>query len=164
MTTKNLPDEFDVIVEISSNSSPVKYEINKKSREIVVDRFIQVSMSYPYNYGFIPNTMSGDGDPIDVLILTNYPILTGALIKCRPIGVLIMEDESGVDEKIIAVPISKIDPSFEKINDLDDVEENIKSRIKHFFEHYKDLERNKWTKIIGWGDVKNAKELINRSN
>jgi inorganic pyrophosphatase len=142
------------------NDNPVKYEIDKESGAIFVDRFIQVAMFYPCNYGFIPHTLSGDGDPVDVLVLSNYPVIPGSVMKCRPVGVLMMEDESGVDEKIIAVPIDKVDISFSNVKDINDVNNDVKLRIKHFFEHYKDLEKGKWVKILGWEDIKKAKSLI----
>ena len=156
----NLPDEINVVIEIPMNANPVKYEIDKESGAIFVDRFIQVAMFYPCNYGFIPHTLSGDGDPVDVLVLSNYPVIPGAVMKCRPVGVLMMEDESGVDEKIIAVPIDKVDISFSNVKDINDVNNDVKLRIKHFFEHYKDLEKGKWVKILGWEDIKKAKSLI----
>ena len=156
----NLPDEINVVIEIPMNDNPVKYEIDKESGAIFVDRFIQVAMFYPCNYGFIPHTLSGDGDPVDVLVLSNYPVIPGAVMKCRPVGVLMMEDESGVDEKIIAVPIDKVDISFSNVKDINDVNNDVKLRIKHFFEHYKDLEKDKWVKILGWEDIKKAKSLI----
>jgi len=156
----NLPDEINVVIEIPMNDNPVKYEIDKESGAIFVDRFIQVAMFYPCNYGFIPHTLSGDGDPVDVLVLSNYPVIPGAVMKCRPVGVLMMEDESGVDEKIIAVPIDKVDISFSNVKDINDVNDDAKLRIKHFFEHYKDLEKGKWVKILGWEDIKKAKSLI----
>ena len=156
----NLPDEINVIIEIPMNDNPVKYEIDKESGAIFVARFIQVAMFYPCNYGFIPHTLSGDGDPVDVLVLSNYPVIPGSVMKCRPVGVLMMEDESGVDEKIIAVPIDKVDISCSNIKDINDVNNDVKLRIKHFFEHYKDLEKGKWVKILGWEDIKKAKSLI----
>ncbi|MCF8494227.1 MAG: inorganic diphosphatase [Rickettsiaceae bacterium] len=156
----NLPDEINVVIEIPMNDNPVKYEIDKESGAIFVDRFIQVAMFYPCNYGFIPHTLSGDGDPVDVLVLSNYPVIPGAVMKCRPVGVLMIEDESGVDEKIIAVPIDKVDISFSNVKDINDVNNDVKLRIKHFFEHYKDLEKGKWVKILGWEDIKKAKSLI----
>ena len=156
----NLPDEINVVIEIPMNDNPVKYEIDKDSGAIFVDRFIQVAMFYPCNYGFIPHTLSGDGDPVDVLVLSNYPVIPGSVMKCRPVGVLMMEDESGVDEKIIAVPIDKVDISFSNVKDINDVNNDVKLRIKHFFEHYKDLEKGKWVKILGWEDIKKAKSLI----
>ena len=156
----NLPDEINVVIEIPMNDNPVKYEIDKESGAIFVDRFIQVAMFYPCNYGFIPHTLSGDGDPVDVLVLSNYPVIPGAVMKCRPVGVLMMEDESGVDEKIIAVPIDKVDISFSNVKDINDINNDVKLRIKHFFEHYKDIEKGKWVKILGWEDIKKAKSLI----
>jgi inorganic pyrophosphatase len=158
--TGEIPNEFNVIIEISMNDGPVKYELDKASGALFVDRFMQVSMSYPCNYGFIPHTLSGDGDPVDVLVISNYPIVPGAIVKCRPVGVLTMEDESGLDEKIIAVPIFKVDISFDNVRGIADIASIIKQRIEHFFEHYKDLEKDKWVKILAWGDVALAKKLI----
>lgn len=155
-----VPDEMNVIIEIPMNHDPVKYEFDKDSGAIMVDRFIQVSMHYPCNYGFVPHTLSDDGDPIDVMVVSNYPVVPGCVIKCRPIGVLIMEDESGQDEKIIAVPTSKLDITFDAIKSIDDLTEVLKARIVHFFEHYKDLEKGKWVKIKGFEGVAKAKELI----
>jgi inorganic pyrophosphatase len=160
ITTGEIPNEFNVIIEIPMNDGPVKYELDKASGALFVDRFMQVSMSYPCNYGFIPNTLSGDGDPVDVLVISNYPVIPGAIVKCRPVGVLMMEDESGLDEKIIAVPISKVDVSFDGVRGIADVASTIKQRIEHFFEHYKDLDTDKWVKILAWGDVEVAKRLI----
>lgn len=137
-----IPDEFNVIIEIPMNDNPVKYELDKESGAIFVDRFMQVSMFYPCNYGFIPSTLSGDGDPVDVLVLSNYPIIQSAIVKCRLIGVLMMEDEAGLDEKIIAVPVSKVDITFDNIRNITDVTGIVKDRIKHFFEHYKDLDKD----------------------
>ncbi len=156
ITSEKIPDEFNVIIEIPMNDNPVKYELDKESGAIFVDRFMQVSMFYPCNYGFIPNTLSGDGDPVDVLVLSNYPVIPGAIVKCRPIGVLMMEDESGLDEKIIAVPVSKVDISFDNIRNITDVTGIVKNRIKHFFEHYKDLDKDKWVKVLEWGDIEEA--------
>lgn len=157
---KNLPDEINVIIEIPMDNDPVKYEFDKESGAIFVDRFIPVSMRYPCNYGFVPHTLSGDGDPIDVLVLSAYPVIPGCVIKCRPIGVILMEDESGQDEKILAVPTIKTDISMEDVNSVEDINPNLKNKIIHFFEHYKDLEKGKWVKIIGWGDAAKAKALI----
>jgi len=154
-----LPDEFFVIIEISMNSDPIKYELDDCG-VIVVDRVMNVAMRYPCNYGFIPHTLGGDGDPLDVLVLFNYPIIPGAAIHCRPIGVLVMEDESGMDEKIIAVPTSKVDNSFSMMLDIENIPHTKKEKIQHFFEHYKDLEKEKWVKIIGWRDKTLAKDLI----
>jgi len=156
-------DEFNVIIEIPMNDTPVKYEFDKDSGAIIVDRFIQVAMSYPCNYGFIPHTLSGDGDPADVLVLSQYPIIPGAVVKVRPVGVLLMEDESGKDEKILAVPGAKIDTSFAHIQDLNDVPEIMRKRISHFFERYKDLDQGKWVKVTGWDNAAKARQLIDEA-
>lgn len=160
ISTAAAPDEINVIIEIPMNDNPVKYELDKESGVLVVDRFMQTTMFYPCNYGFIPGTLSDDGDPLDVLVIASYPVIPGSMIKSRPVGVLIMEDESGFDAKILAVPISKIDMSFDLIIDLDDVSWILKRRIVHFFEHYKDLEPGKWVKITGWQGIVKAKALI----
>jgi inorganic pyrophosphatase len=157
---KTKDGNFNVIIEISANSSPVKYEFDKDSGAIMVDRFMQVAMSYPCNYGFIPHSLSGDGDPADVLVMSQYPVIAGAVITVRPVGVLLMEDESGIDEKILAVPISKLDVSYNDIKDIDDVPAVMKARIMHFFENYKKLEKNKWVKIVGWDNSDKARTLI----
>jgi inorganic pyrophosphatase len=157
---KTKDDEFNVIIEIPMNDNPVKYEFDKDAGAIMVDRFMQVSMSYPCNYGFIPHTLSDDGDPVDVLVIAHHPIVSGAIIKVRPVGVLMMEDESGMDEKILAVPVSKLDITFDAVRDINDVSEMLKARIKHFFEHYKELEKGKWVKIVGWKDAATAKATI----
>lgn len=156
-------NNFNVIIEISMNDAPVKYEFDKDSGAIMVDRFMQVSMSYPCNYGFIPHTLSGDGDPADVLVMSQHKIIPGAVIAVRPVGVLMMEDESGVDEKILAVPASKLDCSFDHVKDIDDVSEIFKDRIVHFFESYKKLEKGKWVKIIGWENAQVACDIIEKS-
>ncbi|MFK7973509.1 MAG: inorganic diphosphatase [Rickettsiaceae bacterium] len=157
---KTKDGDFNVIIEIPMNDAPVKYEFDKDVGAIVVDRFMQVSMSYPCNYGFIPHTLSDDGDPADVLVITQYPITPGAIIKVRPVGVLIMEDESGMDEKILAVPITKLDVTFNVVKDIQDISDMLKLRIVHFFEHYKKLEKGKWVKIIGWENAAKAISLI----
>jgi len=153
-------DAYNVIIEIPMNDNPVKYEFDKEVGAIIVDRFMQVSMSYPCNYGFIPNTLSDDGDPADVLVIAQYPIIPGAIIKVRPVGVLMMEDESGMDEKILAVPVSNLDVTYDSVKDIYDVSELLKAKIKHFFEHYKKLEKGKWVKIVGWEDAATAKTTI----
>lgn len=160
---KNVPEEINVIIEISMNNDPVKYEFDKESGAIFVDRFIPVSMSYPCNYGFVPHTLGGDGDPIDVLVLSMYPVIPGSVIKCRPIGVLLMTDESGEDEKILAVPIEKVDASMKDVKSYEDVNPMLLKKIMHFFERYKDLEVGKWVKITGWEGAEKAKSLINQS-
>ncbi|MFK8039857.1 MAG: inorganic diphosphatase [Rickettsiaceae bacterium] len=161
MNFRQNSEEFYVIVEIPMNNDPVKYEFKKEVGMITVDRFMQTAMYYPCNYGFIPNTLSGDGDPVDVLVVSRYPVIPGSVIKSRPIGVLIMEDESGVDEKIIAVPVSKVDCSFDDVQSISDVDQMLIKRIRHFFENYKALENGKWVKIVGFEDKAQAVALIN---
>lgn len=163
VTAKYLSGEINVVIEIPMNSDPVKYEFDKDSNALVVDRFMQTAMFYPANYGFVPNTISGDGDPLDVLVVSHYPIISGAIIKVRPIGVLLMEDDGGFDEKLIAVPVSKLDSSFDKIKTIEDLCSLKKDRILHFFKHYKDLEHGKWVKIIGWEGAEVCNDLINQS-
>jgi len=157
---KNVPDEINVIIEVPAGVAPVKYEMDKDSGAIVVDRFVQTAMHYPCNYGFIPHTLSLDGDPADVLVITRYPLVPGAVIAARPVGVLLMEDDGGKDEKIIAVPTAKLDPMYAHIKETSDLPEILVAQIQHFFEHYKDLEKGKWVKINGWGDAAKAKALI----
>lgn len=158
--SKNLPDEIYVMIEIPMNSDPIKYEVDKETGFLHVDRFLPVAMRYPCNYGFMPSSLGGDGDPIDVLVITQYPIISGAIIEARPIGALVTEDENGIDEKIIAFPKVKSEPLFAHIKDIDDLHDLMKKQIKHFFEHYKDLETNKWVKVKDWIGAKEAKELI----
>jgi len=160
ISSGNLPDEINVIIEIPMNSEGVKYEFNKKAGVIEVDRFMNVAMRYPCNYGYIPGTLGADGDPLDVLLIAQAPLLPGCLIKARVIGALEMEDESGMDEKIIALPTIKLDPLYANIQDISDLPEIQKKKIKHFFEHYKDLEEGKWVKVTGWLDANQAKDLI----
>lgn len=157
---KNAPEEINVIIEVPMGSDPVKYEFDKEMGIIAVDRFVQTSMFYPCNYGFVPNTLSKDGDPVDVLVVSNYPIIPGALIKVRPIGVLIMEDESGQDEKVLAVPTLKLDPYYANIKSYKDLPEIFIDRIRNFFENYKALEKGKWVKVQGWEDESSAKAVI----
>ena len=157
---KNAPEEINVVIEVPMGSNPVKYEFDKEAGDIMVDLFVQTSIFYTCNYGFIPYTLSQDGDPVDVLVVANYPIIPGAVIKARPIGVLMMEDESGMDEKILAVPTTKLDPSFADIKSYKDFPEVLINRIKHFFENYKALEKGKWVKVGGWQDEVAAKKII----
>ncbi|MDE1901954.1 MAG: inorganic diphosphatase [Alphaproteobacteria bacterium] len=158
---KNPPDIINVVVEIPQGGPPVKYEVDKDSGALVVDRFMSTAMFYPANYGFIPHTLSGDGDPCDVLVVSHVPVLAGSVIACRPIGVLLMKDESGEDEKIIAVPTEKLSPFMAHIQSCNDLQPILVQQIEHFFAHYKDLEKGKWVEIIRWGDAAEAKKLIN---
>jgi inorganic pyrophosphatase len=157
---KDVPNSVNVVIENPANALPVKYELDKDSGALFVDRFLSTPMHYPLNYGFIPNTLSGDGDPIDVLVLSEYSIVYGAVIPCKPIGVLIMEDESGKDEKILAVPTEKMNSEYSKINEISELPENILNKVRHFFEHYKDLEKGKWVKVADYKDSKDAKDKI----
>ena len=157
---RDLPNDFNVIIEIPANGDPVKYEVDKESGAIFVDRFLGTAMRYPVNYGYIPNTLSDDGDPVDVLVMTPFPLFHGAIVRCRVLGMLKMTDESGVDAKLLAVPLEKSCPMYADIKSIADVPEYLKSQIKHFFEHYKDLEKGKWVKVEGWEDAEQAKKEI----
>ncbi len=156
----NLPDEINVIIEIPSHSDPVKYEVDKASGAMFVDRFMSTAMHYPGNYGYIPHTLSKDGDPVDVMVVTPVPLITGSVIQCRPVGVLKMTDESGDDAKILAVPIDKLCRSFKRAIDIKDIEPVLLDQIAHFFEHYKDLEEGKWVRVDGWAGIDEAKKEI----
>lgn len=156
----NIPDEVNVIIEIPAHSSPVKYEIDKTTGAMFVDRFISTPMFYPCNYGFVPETLADDGDPADVLVITPYPLIHDSVITARPIGVLRMTDEAGKDSKILAVPINKLCKSYQKIKSINDIEATLKDQIEHFFTYYKDLEEGKWVKIDGWGDASEAKKEL----
>lgn len=151
---------IDAEIEISMNADPVKYELNKHTGKLRVDRILSTPMHYPVNYGYIPKTLSGDGDPVDVLIIMPYPLHPGVEIPCRPIGMLSMEDESGKDAKILAVPSSKITKQYDQVTKPEDLPKGTLDRIKHFFEHYKDLEENKWVKVEGWKNLENTKQEI----
>lgn len=157
---KNTPEEVNVIIENPMGGVPVKYEIDKDSGCVMVDRIIHTPMYYPGNYGFIPHTLSDDGDPVDALVIGLTPIMPGAAMAVKPIGVLLMEDDGGVDEKIIARPVDKLFPYHSNVNDYTDIQPIIREQIEHFFTHYKDLEKGKWVKIGGWADANKAKELI----
>ena len=157
----DIPENINVVIEVSANSN-VKYEMDKDSGALMVDRFLHTPMFYPANYGFLPHTLADDGDPLDALVLTRWKLQEGSVIKSRPIGVLIMEDEKGMDEKIICVPAKKLDKSYENINDIDDLPEQVLLEIKHFFEHYKDLESGKWVKVSGIEGAEKAKEIIKK--
>lgn len=157
---KNVPEDINVIIEIPSHSDPVKYEVDKDTGAMFVDRFMNTAMHYPCNYGYVPHTLSEDGDPVDVLVITPVPLISGSVIRCRPVGVLKMTDEAGPDAKILAVPIDKICTSYRKVKTIDDIQPMLLAQISHFFEHYKDLEENKWVKVEGWGDTKDAQQEI----
>lgn len=162
-TGQDVPNDVNVIIEIPLNSEPVKYEVDKETGAIFVDRMLKTAMRYPCNYGYIPHTLCGDGDPVDVLVIMPLPLIPGSVVRCRPIGMLKMTDEAGEDDKIVAVPIEKITGLYRDISDVRDLPDLIRDQIAHFFDHYKDLERGKWVKIDGWRDVQSAKDEILRS-
>ncbi len=157
---QNPPTDVNVIIENPMGGEPIKYEIDKESGAMFVDRFLHTAMYYPGNYGFIPHTLSGDGDPVDVLVISRMAVMPGAVMRSRPIGVLLMEDDKGLDEKIIAVPHSKLYPYHDNVEDIDQLRPILKDKIAHFFAHYKDLEPNKWSKVLGWGDAEKAGQMI----
>ena len=154
------PREVNVIIEVPVGGEPIKYEMDKEAGTLVVDRFLYTAMRYPGNYGFIPHTLSDDGDPCDVLVANTRAIVPGAVMSVRPVGVLFMEDEAGGDEKIIAVPTSKLTQRYDKVKNYDDLPDITLQQIQHFFEHYKDLEGGKWVKVLRWGDAAEAQKLI----
>jgi inorganic pyrophosphatase len=156
----NPPEDVNVIIEVPIGGEPIKYEMDKAAGTLVVDRFLHTPMRYPGNYGFVPHTLSEDGDPIDVLVANTRPIVPGAVINVRPVGVLKMQDEAGGDEKVIAVPVPKLTKRYEHILNYTDMPDITRQQIQHFFEHYKDLEPGKWVKMLGWGDAAEAKKLI----
>jgi inorganic pyrophosphatase len=157
---KNPPEDINVIIEVAIGGEPIKYEMDKEAGTLVVDRFLYTPMRYPGNYGFVPHTLSDDGDPIDVLVANTRPIVPGAVINVRPVGVLKMEDDGGGDEKIIAVPSPKLTQRYVNVHNYTDLPTITLEQIQHFFEHYKDLEPGKWVKLQGWGDAAEAKSLI----
>lgn len=156
------PDKINAVIEIPYGSN-VKYEIDKTSGAVVVDRVLYSAVFYPANYGFVPNTLADDGDPADILVINEYPLQAGSVIPCRLIGVLVMEDEAGMDEKLLAVPVGKIDPRFDDIKSIDDLPKATLNRIKNFFETYKLLEPNKWVKVKGFKDLKTATEILDKA-
>ncbi len=156
----NAPDTFNVIIEIPMNADPVKYEVDKATGAIFVDRFMSTAMHYPTNYGYVPKTISGDGDPVDVLVITPVPLIPGVVVTCRPIGILKMQDEAGEDGKVLAVPTNKILSLYTQWKRPEDLNPLRLKTIAHFFEHYKDLEEGKWVKILGWEDAESAKQEI----
>ena len=157
---KKVPDAFNVIIEIPMNADPVKYEVDKESGAIFVDRFMSTSMHYPTNYGYVPKTISGDGDPVDVLVITPVPLIPGVVVTCRPIGILKMQDEAGEDGKVLAVPTDKILSIYTQWQKPEDLNPLRLKTISHFFEHYKDLEPGKWVKVVGWGNAAEAEQMI----
>ncbi len=156
----DVPDEINVIIEIPANSDPVKYEVDKDSGTLMVDRFMAAPMFYPCNYGYVPHTLSEDGDPIDVLVHTPFPLVHGSVIACRPVGVLNMKDEAGPDSKLVALPKKKLTSLYDHIDDVNDLPEFLKAQISHFFTRYKELEKGKWVEIDGWADAAEAKKQI----
>jgi len=157
---QSVPDDVNVIIEIPRHGDPVKYEVDKDTGAMFVDRFMATAMYYPTNYGYIPQTLSEDGDPVDVLTVTQFRLITGSVVRCRPVGMLQMEDESGIDAKIIAVPVDKLTTLYEDVNTFRDLPRELLNRIAHFFDHYKDLEPGKWVKIKGWLGPEEAKQEI----
>jgi inorganic pyrophosphatase len=154
------PNVVNVVIEVPIGGEPIKYEMDKASGALFVDRFLYTPMRYPGNYGFIPNTLSGDGDPCDVIVANTRAILPGAVMSCRVIGVLRMEDEAGIDEKILCVPENKLTRRYDNVRDVEDVPEITLRQIEHFFQHYKDLEKGKWVKVLGWGNAEEARAMV----
>ena len=157
---KDLPNDFNVVIEIPMHSDPVKYEVDKDSGAIFVDRFMSTAMHYPCNYGYIPHTIAGDGDPVDVLVVTPFALPPGSVVRCRPLGMLSMEDEAGEDAKLLAVPVDKLTPMYRNVKTPADLPQILLDQISHFFEHYKDLEPGKFVKVRGWQDGEAAKAEI----
>ncbi len=157
---RDLANDINVIVEIPMNADPIKYEIDKETGALFVDRFVSTAMHYPCNYGYVPDTLSDDGDPVDVLVITPFALMPGVVVRCRPIGLLKMSDEAGGDTKVLSVPIDKLTPLYRHIETPRDLPEMVLSQITHFFAHYKDLEPGKWVKVEGWGSPEEAKKEI----
>jgi inorganic pyrophosphatase len=157
---RDVPNEINVVIEIPKDAEPVKYEVDKDTGAIFVDRILSTPMRYPCNYGYVPHSLCGDGDPADVLVILPLPLIPGSVIRCRPVGVLKMTDEAGGDEKLLAVPIGKVFGGYSHINDIEQVSGHWLERIGHFFEHYKDLEKGKWVKLDGWGNAAEAKSIL----
>jgi inorganic pyrophosphatase len=157
---EDAPNTFNVVIEIPMNGDPVKYEVDKATGAIFVDRFMSTSMHYPTNYGYVPQTLSGDGDPVDVLVITPVPLIPGVVVPCRPIGILKMEDEAGIDGKVLAVPIDKILSIYTQWQKPEDLNPMRLKTIAHFFEHYKDLEQGKWVKVLGWEGPEAARQEV----
>lgn len=157
---RDIPHDFNVIIEIPMAADPIKYEVDKETGALFVDRFMGTSMHYPCNYGYIPHTIADDGDPVDVLVITPFPVTVGAVVRCRPLGMLNMEDEAGGDAKLLAVPIDKILPIYRHWKKFSDINQDRLAQIQHFFEHYKDLEKGKWVKVLGWDGPEAAEKEI----
>lgn len=157
---KDVPNDINVIIEISAQGAPVKFEVDKDSDCVFVDRFLGTSMCYPCNYGYVPHTIAGDGDPVDVLVVTPIPLITGVVVRCRPVGMLKMTDEAGIDAKLLAVPVDKLCGLYKGVQKPEDLQPLLLAQISHFFEHYKDLEKGKWVKVEGWVGVDDARAEI----
>ena len=157
---RDIPNDFNVIIEIPAHADPVKYEVDKESGAIFVDRFMGTAMHYPCNYGYINNTIAGDGDPVDVLVVTPFGLPPGVVVRCRAIGMLAMEDEGGQDAKLLAVPVPKLIQTYNDVKTYEDVPQILRDQITHFFEHYKDLEKGKWVKVLGWQGIEAAHKEI----
>lgn len=160
---RDIPNDLNVIIEIPANADPVKYEVDKETGALFVDRFLGTPMHYPCNYGYIPDTLCEDGDPLDVLVVTPFPLVSGCVVRSRPLGLLQMSDEKGGDAKLVAVPIKKQCPMYDKVESIDDLPKMLIDQIAHFFQHYKDLEPGKWVKIEGWVGLEGAKKEIQES-
>ncbi len=157
---KHAPEEVNVVIEVPQHADPIKYELDKDSGAVFVDRFMHTAMHYPCNYGFVPNTLSDDGDPVDVLVVSPFALIPGSVIACRPVAVLQMEDEAGMDAKVLAVPVTKLTPVYKDVKGPEDLPKLLLDQIEHFFEHYKDLEAGKWVKVTGWAGADVAQEEI----
>jgi inorganic pyrophosphatase len=160
---KDVPNDFNVVIEIPANAPGIKFELDKDSGAVLVDRFMATPMHYPCDYGFVPHTLSDDGDPCDVLVVAPYPLSPGVVVRCRPLGVLMMEDEAGMDAKILAVPVPKLTSMYDDVKTHEDMPPLLLKQISHFFEHYKDLEKGKWVKVKGWKGIDAAKKEITDS-
>ncbi|MCF7822160.1 MAG: inorganic diphosphatase [Mariprofundaceae bacterium] len=160
---ENPPHDINVVIEVPQHADPIKYELDKASGAIFVDRFMHTAMHYPCNYGFVPNTLSDDGDPVDVLVVSQFALVPGCVVPCRPIGVLQMEDEAGMDAKVVAVPVSRLKPVYNHVQGPEDLPKFLTDQIRHFFEHYKDLETDKWVKVTGWEGADEARAEITAS-
>ena len=156
----NPPEDINVVIEVPQHGDPIKYELDKASGAIFVDRFMHTAMHYPCNYGFVPNTLSEDGDPVDVLVVSAFSLMPGCVVPSRPVGMLHMEDEAGMDAKVLAVPVSRLKPVYDHVREPSDLPAFLTDQIRHFFEHYKDLESGKWVKITGWGNAAEARQEI----